>query len=283
MTATGEYSNVEYVFEPHASTMPNLREYVEALWARRQFMAQLAQSDLRTLRSSTALGSIWAVLEPLFQATIYFFLYAVLRGGNSSQLQFLPIMIGDIFLFGLTHISAERRRPVHPPGQEPHAQLDIPTALLPVTSVYQSLFRQFVAIACVFAVLFPLLGGSLRTRAVRPPAAVRHPDRDERRHRHARVDVRGADAGWHQRDALRAPSPLLRHPGHLPGDHLARQRKGPRGLATPLRALRELSGGVQRQMPSPGLVFQAALWAAALRVIGGRLFLEREREFTIHL
>ncbi len=90
MTATGEYSDVEYVFEPHASTMPNLREYVEALWARRQFMAQLAQSDLRTLRSSTALGSIWAVLEPLFQAAIYFFLYAVLRGGNSSQLQFLP-------------------------------------------------------------------------------------------------------------------------------------------------------------------------------------------------
>ncbi len=36
-------------------------------------------------------------------------------------------------------------------------------------------------------------------------------------------------------------------------------------------------------MPSPGLVFQAALWAMALLVIGGRLFLKREREFTIHL
>jgi hypothetical protein len=160
MTATGEYSDVEYVFEPHVTTMPNLREYVEALWARRQFMARLAQSDLRNLRSSTALGSIWSVLDPLFQASIYFFLYAVLRGGKASQVAFLPIMIGSIFLFGLSTAALSEGGASIKRSKNLMLNSTFPRALLPVTSVYKSL-RQFVPAACVFLVIFPLVGGTL--------------------------------------------------------------------------------------------------------------------------
>ena len=50
-------------------------------------MVALAKSDLRSLRSRTALGSLWGVLDPLFQAGIYYFLYVVLRGrrGRSGR------------------------------------------------------------------------------------------------------------------------------------------------------------------------------------------------------
>ena len=101
MSSSGEYSNVEYVFEPHSATMPDLRGYISALWDRRQFMVALAKSDLRSQRMSTTLGNIWSVLDPLFQASIYFFLYAVLRRGSANQ-PFLPILIGDIYVFGLS-------------------------------------------------------------------------------------------------------------------------------------------------------------------------------------
>ena len=65
--------------------MPKLRPYVAALWDRRRFMAELAQADLRTARSRTALGNLWSVINPLFLAGIYFFLYSVLREGRTPR------------------------------------------------------------------------------------------------------------------------------------------------------------------------------------------------------
>ena len=102
MTEPDKYSDVEYVFEPHSSALPDMREYVAALWERRQFMVELARADLRTLRTSTALGNIWAVLDPLFSAGIYYFLYAVLRRGSTNQTKFLPVLIAGFFLFSLS-------------------------------------------------------------------------------------------------------------------------------------------------------------------------------------
>ena len=282
MTATGEYSNVEYVFEPHASTMPNIREYVEALWARRQFIAKLAQSDLRTLRSSTALGSLWAVLDPLFQAAIYFFLYAVLRGGQSSQVKFLPVLIGDIFLFGLTQSALGEGGQSIRRAKNLMLNSTFPRALLPVTSVYKAL-RQFVTIACVFAVLFPLVGGTLGPGLFVLPLlfviqivmnvgiallvstfVVLVPD--------------GTNVMAYVRQILFFATPVIYPVTLLPSSAKILVAWQPLfALFASYQAV--LSG----KMPSPSLVFQAALWSVAMLAIGGRIFLKREREFTIHL
>ena len=272
MTATGEYSNVEYVFEPHASTMPNIREYVDALWARRQFIAKLAQSDLRTLRSSTALGSLWAVLDPLFQAAIYFFLYAVLRGGQSSQVKFLPVLIGDIFLFGLTQSALGEGGQSIRRAKNLMLNSTFPRALLPVTSVYKAL-RQFVTIACVFAVLFPLVGGTLGPGLFVLPLlfvmlvstfVVLVPD--------------GTNVMAYVRQILFFATPVIYPVTLLPSSAKILVAWQPLfALFASYQAV--LSG----KMPSPSLVFQAALWSVAMLAIGGRIFLKREREFTIHL
>ena len=81
-----EYSDVEYVFEPHSATTPDIREYLRSLWDRRAFMVELARADRRTAEAETALGNLWSVLNPLFQAGIYYFLYATLRSSASSKL-----------------------------------------------------------------------------------------------------------------------------------------------------------------------------------------------------
>jgi teichoic acid transport system permease protein len=100
MTDVSEYSDVEYVFEPHSNALPDVRQYLKALWDRRQFMHELATSDLQTERSGKVLGNLWAVLNPLIQSAIYYFLYTVLRRGGGSD--FLPILIANFFFFGLS-------------------------------------------------------------------------------------------------------------------------------------------------------------------------------------
>ena len=53
------------------------------------------------------------VLNPLFQAAIYYFLYTVLRNSPQSKL-FLPILIANFFFFGLSMARALRRRDLDP-------------------------------------------------------------------------------------------------------------------------------------------------------------------------
>lgn len=156
MSGPGEYSDVEYVFEPHSPALPDLSQYFAALWDRRQFMIELARADLRGMRTSTALGNVWSVLDPLFQASIYYFLFTVLRKGANQT--FLPVLISGLFLFQLSMAALSEGGASIKRSKGLLLASTFPRALLPITSVYKSL-RNFLPSACVVAVLFPLVGG----------------------------------------------------------------------------------------------------------------------------
>ena len=281
MTAgTGEYSDVEYVFEPHRPELPDLREYVQALWDRRQFMVELARADLRATRSRTALGSLWGLIDPLFQAAIYFFLYSVLREGQNAA--FLPVLIGGIFLFGLTTAAFGEGGGSIRRAKTLMLSSSFPRALLPITAVYKSL-RQFGLNAAVFAVIFPLVGGKIGAGLFVLPLlfalqvvmnvgiallvatyVVLVPDATKVINYVTRV--------------LFFATPVI-YPVTLlpPGAKLLVGWQPFFPLFSGYQAI--FSGGV----PSPSQVLFSALWAAALLCAGGVIFLRREREFAIHL
>jgi teichoic acid transport system permease protein len=100
-------AEVEYVFEPHAVKLPPLKPYLQELWDRRRFVKTSARAEIQGKRSSMVAGQLWAVLDPLFQAAIYFFLIQVLRagqGGRGSSYQ-MTLLISGIFLFQFTRTS----------------------------------------------------------------------------------------------------------------------------------------------------------------------------------
>ena len=280
MTTVGEYSDVEYVFEAHTKSMPKLRPYLESLWERRLFMAELAQADLRTARSRTALGNLWSVINPLFQAGIYFFLYSVLRSGANTG--FLPVLIAGFFLFGLSNSALSEGGNSIRRAKGLMLNSTFPRVLLPVTSVYKSL-REFVPAAVVLAVLFPVLGGQFGPGFLVLPLlfglqvimnvgiamlvsayVVLVPD--------------GGNVMSYVNRVLFFATPVMYPVTLLP--------PGAKALVAwqPLFALFACyqtiaSGGT----PSASLVLQTALWSIGLLLVGGFVFLRREREFTIHL
>ena len=274
---------MEYVFEPHSSELPDLRKYITALWERRQFMVALARADLRTTRTSTALGSLWSVLDPLFQGGIYYFLYRVLRGGqSSSRAAFLPVLIAGIFLFGLSMAALGEGGTSIKRGRGLMLNSTFPRALLPVTAVYKSL-RKFVPSACVLVVLFPLVGGKLGPGLFVLPLlfsiqivmnvgiallvssfVVLVPD--------------GNNFMAYVSRVLFFATPVVYPVSLLPHRAVVIIGWQPLfGLFSSYQAI--FTGGV----PSAGLVILAALWAIALLVIGGNLFLRHEREFALRL
>ena len=280
MTETDEYSGVEYVFEPHSSTMPEIRPYLEALWARRKFMSELVRADLRTARSRTALGNIWSIINPLFQAGIYFFLYTVLRAGSNAA--FLPVLIANFYFFNLSLAAlTEGGRSIRR-SKGLMLNSTFPRALLPVASVFKSL-REFVPAACVLVVLFPLVGGQIGPGLLVLPLlfalqiimnvgiallistyVVLVPDGDNVISYVTRI--------------LFFITPVIYPVALLPASAKMFLQWQP--LYPLFAAYQAIFAG---ETPSPVLIVETALWATALLVLGARVFLKREREFTIHL
>jgi teichoic acid transport system permease protein len=281
MTAvSSQYSDIEYVFEPHSSTLPDVREYLRALWDRRQFMRELATADLRTERSGRVLGNLWGVLNPLFQAGIYYFLYSILRAGSGNG--FLPILIANFFFFGLSLAALGEGGSSLKRGRGLMLNSAFPRALLPVTAIYKSL-RSFVPAACVLVVLFPLVGGTPGPGLFVLPLlftiqvvmnvgialavstyVVLVPDSDN-------------VVQWITR-VLFFVTPIIYPVSLLPPAAKAVLQFQP--LYPVFAAYQAIfSGGY----PSLGLVVVSAIWAGALLVIGGRVFLRHEREFALYL
>jgi teichoic acid transport system permease protein len=282
VTGPGEYSDVEYVFEPHSPALPDLSQYFAALWDRRQFMVELARADLRTLRTSTALGNIWSVLDPLFQAGVYYFLFSVLRKGSTNSKQFLPVLIGGYFLFALSMAALGEGGSSIKRAKGLLLASTFPRALLPITAVYKSL-RMFVPSACVFLVLFPLTGGKYGSGMFLIPLIFVL---------QTTMNVGIAllvstfitlvpDAGnvmAYVNRVLFFATPVVYPIALLPASAkvlISWQPLFP--LFASYQAI--FSGG----MPSPILLVETAAWAVFLLVVGARVFLRHEREFAMHL
>jgi teichoic acid transport system permease protein len=281
MTAVSQYSDVEYVFEPHSNTMPNVREYLQALWDRRQFMRELASSDLRTQQSGMALGSLWSVLNPLYQAGIYFFLYAVLRPGANQG--FLPILIPNFFLFfSLSMAALSEGGSSVKRGRGLMLNSAFPRALLPITAVYKSL-RLFVPAACVLAVIYPLVGGRPGPGFFVLPLlfAIQVVMNVGIALAVSTYEVLVPDGSnlvqWLTR-LLFFATPVIYPVALLPPAAKAILQFQP--LFPIFASYQAIFGGGS---PSPALVVQAAVWAGVLLVIGGRAFLRHEREFALYL
>jgi teichoic acid transport system permease protein len=274
-----EYSDIEYVFEAHSSTLPDIREYLKALWERRLFMQELARADL-TERSGRVLGNLWAVLNPLFQAGIYYFLYTVLRSGANNG--FLPILIANFFFFGLTLAALGEGGSSIKRGKGLMLSSTFPRALLPITSIYKSL-RQFLPAACVLVVLFPLVGGTVAPGLFALPLVftlqvimnfgialavstyvVLVPD--------------GSNLVQWVTRVLFFVTPVIYPVALLPPAAKAVLQFQP--LYPIFASYQAIFGG---GTPSPGLVTVSALWAGGLLVVGARVFLKHEREFALYL
>jgi len=152
------YSDVEYVFEAHKAEMPALGPYLNDLWDRRGFIVEKAKAEIRGKRSSTVAGQLWALLDPLFQALIYFFLITVLRGGGArSSSESLSALVFCIFLFGTTQGALNEGSRAIVGNRSLILNSSFPRAMLPIATIYKGLLA-LVPAACIYLVLHIAMG-----------------------------------------------------------------------------------------------------------------------------
>ncbi len=87
-----------HVFRSRRSGVPPLREYLPELWARREFVYELARCTLRAQNFTNAFGQLWLVLNPLMLGLVYYVLQDILSNGKHPH-DFFAMLLAGLFLY----------------------------------------------------------------------------------------------------------------------------------------------------------------------------------------
>lgn len=76
-----------------------LLPYLRDVWQRRDFVIELARSDLRTQNTNTALGNAWHLLNPLILAGVYLTIFGLILGISRGQDNYVGFLVIGVFIF----------------------------------------------------------------------------------------------------------------------------------------------------------------------------------------
>jgi teichoic acid transport system permease protein len=87
-----------HVFRSRRNGVPRLRDYMPELWARREFVYELARCTLRAQNYLNAFGQLWLVLNPLLLGAVYYVLVDILSNGKHAH-DYFAVLLAGLFLY----------------------------------------------------------------------------------------------------------------------------------------------------------------------------------------
>jgi len=282
--STREYSDIVQIFEPNAHALPRLGDYVRDLLARRTFITELATAEIRGAQSSTFLGELWSLIDPVFQAAIYYFLFIVIRGGRGgpNQTAYVTVIIGSVFFFNYTRIAIGEagRSILRHKGLVLNAIF--PRALVTVAEVYKGVLATLPALA-IYAVLHLVLGAPITQALLLLPLlfVIQSGMNLGVALLFSTVTVFVKDMNQMMNYILRVltfATPVVYPVSTLPSSFAKYMIWNP---FFPLFSAYQAV--ITGQMPSGGQVFLSLVWAIGLLWAGIWVFLRHERSFALHV
>lgn len=271
------------VFEPYVRGLPPLKAYLRQLWSRRRFAFHLARSELKARHFDTLFGQLWTVLNPLLLALVYFLLFGVIVQSGRGSPDYLAFLIANLFAFYYTRNSLGVGAGSVVSGGGLIMNTAFPRALLPLSSVLSALLMYLPTLG-VYAVIHVLTGQPLSLALFLVPLiiAIQTIFNYGLALLAAAITVYFRDFKSFLPYALRIwlyISPVLYHIEDVP------PRLAPILMVNPLYPL--LSAWqdilIRGAVPPISLWAAAVAWSLGLLLIGGWLFLSRERDFATRI
>lgn len=278
----GRSDELVQVFEPNDLSMPPLDEYIAELVERREFIKELARAEVRGQRSTTFLGELWTLVDPVFQASIYMFLFLVIRGSSGRSTEFVTAIVGSVFLFNYTRISLNDggRAIVRNRGLVLNAIF--PRALLPVSEVYKALISTLPALA-LYVLIHQVAGAPTTASVLMVPLLLLLQTAIN-----LGLALLLSTATVFFKDVANLMSYVMRvlmfaTPVIYPVSMLSPSIRAVLSW-NPLFALfASYQAIITGQTPSAGLLLQSTGWAVLLLATGAWVFLRHERSFGLHV
>jgi len=277
-----DFSGEYHVYEPHKVGLPPLGPYFRALWARRQFLYELARTNLRAQHFNTTLGQLWLILNPVMLGVVYFTLVYIIRSGGRGSI-FLAHLMLSLFAFRLVSTSVSRGARSVVGGGKLILNTAFPRLLLPLESVLES-FMRFLPTVVVYAIVHAAVGLPVTASLLWAIPII------------ALITVFGAGAAMftatsqvYFRDLTNFlpyftriwlyTSPILFYAEDVP------EKLRPILYCNPMYPmLGSLNDAViEGRTPPFGLLAASLAWAVGTVLAGALFFISREREFAIRL
>ncbi|HZG94441.1 MAG TPA: ABC transporter permease [Mycobacteriales bacterium] len=281
-----EFVGEVHVYQPHSVGLPNLRVYLRELWRRREFMHEMARTDLRAAHFKTAFGMLWLVLNPLLLGLTYYLLVYVIRGGHREQ-GFMAHLLGALFAYHFFQQSVRASCNSVTGGRRLLMNSSFPRTMLPIASILTGIMK-FVPTLAIYAVVHVINDQPINANLLWaiPAFALLIVFT-------AGISMLFATMQVYFRDTRAFLPYLLRILLYLTpilwtvsdlnersGGELAKRVIRLNPLFDIIGAWSQaLAGG----RPQVSMLVQGAAWAAGALVVGGLVFISREREFAVRL
>jgi teichoic acid transport system permease protein len=131
---------------------PSIVRYVGQLWERREFALLIPLGELRQRNMNTVLGGFWHVLNPLFQAVIYYFLFGVVLDARGDIDNYAVWLIVGLITFLYTQKSVGSASGIIIQRVAMLRNLNFPAGILPIAVTLGELLAHGPAMLVLLAV-----------------------------------------------------------------------------------------------------------------------------------
>jgi ABC-type polysaccharide/polyol phosphate export permease len=299
-----QYLGEHHVYEPHRVGLPPIGPYFREIRRRRGFAFELARTQMHAANTDTALGQVWLVLNPMLLAAVYYILTVVIvsSASNGKKVKINPDLLAklspgqianygwesfghltsSLFLFFLIATIIQTGANSVIQGGALIMNTPFPKMLLPLSSTYLA-FRRYLPTLLVYIPIHFLAHRPINLNILwAVPMVV-----EAVAFGFGLAMLFGTLQVYFRDVAGFLPyfiriwlylSPVIYYVEALP------PRMKPFMILNPLYPI---AGGYGEALsghaPSMGMVLGGAAWALSTCLIGGLLFMSREREFAVRL
>jgi len=276
----------EHIYERHgAHGLPPLRRYFQRVWHGRTYLYYRTRAELKARHFDSWFGQLWVVISPLLLASVYWLLFSIVR--QSRGFDFLAFLVGGLFAFSYTSNAGRAGSTSVTGGGNLIANTTMPRVLLPMSSVLSALFL-YLPTLVVYAVIHVAAGFPVGGQLLAIPLIVAI----QTVFNLGLAMFLGTLTVYFRDTSSFLPylfrvwmylSPILFRfqdvRDSAPSAAHVILRLNP--LYPLFESLHQvLSDG---RWPDLGLMLGASLWAVGILIVGGWLFLSREREFAVRI
>lgn len=144
------------IYEAHGRSLPNLRVYFSNVWRQRHLIGAISQAAIKAGHLDTWFGRLWTILNPLLLGLTYYLLIGIILGQDIT-IEYLAILLGGLFAFYFTRSSVGTGASSIVKGGAMVRATSVPRMILPMASVAVAL-RTYIPTLGAYA-LFHIAGG----------------------------------------------------------------------------------------------------------------------------
>ena len=282
VSAEDEFLGEHHVYEPHRAGLPKMRPYFRELWHRKTFAFELSRTQMHAANTDTFFGQAWLVINPLLLAGVYFVLVDIISG-KTQRPDFFAHLTSGLFLFYFVSGAMMAGVSAVVGGGRLIMNTSFPKMLLPLSATYTA-FRRFLPTIVVYAVLHALARLPVGLHLVWVPVVLL----EAVAFAFGLALLFGTLQVYFRDTKSFLPyvvriwlylTPILWFADKAP------QRLQP---FLPFNPLYGIMGSwsevlIEGQAPEPRLLLLGAAWSLVTLIVGGLVFMSREREFAVRI